>query len=102
MKREKVFISHITGEIYKMLVLKEKSDKGEEVYLKEYIENIFIETNGACYWSEYLTGNRNYTTITSIVAYLSENEVEYPRFRREVFKMLGLLNQINSDLEGDV
>lgn len=85
-----------------MLVLREKSDGGEGVYLKEYIENVFIEINGACRWSDYLTNSKKYAAITSIIAYLSENEVEYPRYRREVFKMLGLLNKINNELGGDM
>ncbi len=101
MVREKVFVDHITGEIYKMLVLREKADKGEDVFLKEYIENLYVEVNGANYWSEYLAGSASYTTITSIIAYLSDNEVEFQKYRREVFKMLGLLNRINNELGGD-
>ena len=101
MIREKVFVSHITGEVYKMLVLREKEDKGESVFLKEYIENLYVEINGAYYWSEYLAENTHFTTITSIIAYLSQNDVEFPKYRREVFKMLGLLNKINDELGGD-
>ena len=101
MIREKVFVKHLTGEVYKMLVLREKTDEGEEVFLKEYIENLYVEINGAYYWSEYLAENTHYTTVTSIIAYLSENDVEFPRYRREVFKMLGLLNKINKELGGD-
>ena len=101
MTREKIFIKHVTGEIYKMLVLREKSDKGEDVHLREYIENLYVEINGACYWSSYLTGNMHFTTITSIIAYLSDNDVDFTKYRREVFKMLGLLNKIDKELGGD-
>ena len=84
-----------------MLVLREKSDKGENVHLKEYVENLYVEINGACYWSPYLTENAHFTTITSIIAYLSDNDVDFAKYRREVFKMLGLLNKINDELGGD-
>ena len=99
--REKIFVEYITSGVYKMLVLREKSDNGEIVYLKEYMKNLYVEINGACYWSNYLSTNRGFATITSIVAYLSENDVEYSQFRREIFKMLGLLNKISKELGGD-
>lgn len=101
MGREKVYIEYITGEIYKMLVLREKDDNGEEVYLSQYIENLYVEINGAYIWSDYLKSSKNYAAVTSIIAYLSENDIEYQHYRREVFKMLGLLNKISKELGGD-
>lgn len=102
MNRENTYISYITGEIYKTLVLREKSDKGEEVFLDEYIKNLYVEINGAYYWSEYLKNSKNFAAVTSIIAYISENDIEYSHFRREIFKMLGLLNKISKELGGDV
>lgn len=100
MNREKTYIEYITDEIYKMLVLREKRDNGEEVFLDEYTKNLYVEINGAYIWSEYLNNSKNYAAIVSIIAYLSENEIEYAHFRREIFKMLGLLNKINKELGG--
>lgn len=101
MDREKTFIDHMIDEIYKMLVLREKRDNGEAVYLEDYIKSLYIEINGASVWSEYLNNNKNYAAVTSIIAYLSKNEIDYVQFRRAVFKMLGLMNKIFKEVGGD-
>lgn len=101
MNREKTYVEYITGEVYKMLVLREKNDNGEEVFLKEYIKNLRVEIDGAHYWSDYLKNSRNFAAVTSIIAYLSENDVEYSHYRREIFKTLGLLNKIAAELGGE-
>ncbi len=97
MDREKNFIKYITNEIYKMLVLKEREDCGENVYLEDYISNLFVEINGACVWSEWLRCHKDYVVVTSIMAYLSTNALEYKQYRREIFKMLNLLNKMEKE-----
>jgi hypothetical protein len=101
MNRERIFIEHITSEVYKMLVLREKTDNGDVVYLEAYVKSLYLEVSGACYWSSFLAEDTRYASVTSILAYLSENEVDYPQYRRGVFKMLGLLNKISKELGGD-
>lgn len=100
MKREVTYIDYITGEVYKMLVLREKAEQGEDVYLQQYIDSLFVEINGACSWSDYLKDSKNFTAVVSIIGYLSQNEVEFAQYRREVFKMLSLLNKISYKLGG--
>lgn len=99
MDREKNFIKHITNEVYKMLVLKEREDCGENVYLEDYINNLFIEIDGACIWSDWLKCHEDYVVVTSIIAHLSKNNLEYKQYRREIFKMLNLLNKIDAEIE---
>lgn len=99
MDREKNFIEYLTNEVYKMLVLKEREDSGETVYLESFIDNLFVETDGACIWSEWLRTNQRYTIVTSIMAHLSKNALEYKQYRREIFKMLNLLNKISEEIE---
>ena len=96
MDREKNFIEYLTNEGYKMLVLKEREDSGETVYLESFIDNLFVETDGACIWSEWLRTNQRYTIVTSII---SKNALEYKQYRREIFKMLNLLNKISEEIE---
>lgn len=100
MSREEIFIKNITDKVYKMLVLREKEDDGDVVYLNEYISDIFIEINGAPLWSDVLKNNGKLISVMSTIAYLSQNETSFKAFRREVFKMLNLLNKISVELSG--
>lgn len=101
MSRELVFIKSITNGVFKLLVLREKSDAGEDVYINKHFDYVEAEINGAFGWSNILKNNERFVSISSVISYLKDNDVEYEQFRRCIFKTLNILNKLSKELGGD-
>lgn len=97
MERERIFIDYITGKIYRLLVLREARESGEENYLDEFISRLFVEINGAHLWSDFFRQNEGFTVVTSTIAYLANNETPFKMFRKEVLNSLKVLNKVREE-----
>lgn len=95
-----VFIRGLTGRVFKILPLKEAEDRGEEVYLNVYLESLARDMYGATETFPELQTMQGYVTALNIVGFLLHNEFTQNVCKREVFKVLGLLNSIEKQLEG--
>lgn len=91
-----VFIDRFTGHVFKIIPLKECENSGghEDIHLREYIDSVAIEANGALTTFDELTNNMDFITVVNILNYLNKNEVSEEVCRREVLKALSLLNKI--------
>lgn len=89
-----LFLKSLTGKIFKILPLKEKSDSGIAVHLEEYLESLLIEIIGACETFQELNNSSDFLTIVNTMQYLSQNEISGRVCKREVFKMIGLIEKI--------
>ena len=95
-----VFIHGLTGRIFKMLPLREESDKGEMVYLNEYMESLARDVIGAMTTFPELAQYPEYITVVNTIQYLNMEPSEFAVFRKEVFHMLEILNGIDKKLKG--
>jgi len=89
-----LFLNSLTGKIFKILPLKEKSDDGIAVHFEEYVESLLIEIIGACETFQVLNNSPDFLTIINTVQYFSQNEISGLVCKREVFKMIGLIEKI--------
>lgn len=97
-----LFIRSLTNKIYKMLPLRESEISRDRTFLTDYINSIFIEATGAMIIFEGLKLNEDYITVVSILGYINKFELPLKSYKREVFKMLNLLNKIENRLSGDI
>lgn len=90
-----LFLNSLTGKIFKILPLKEKSDDGIAVHFEEYVESLLIEIVGACETFSELGDSAEFLTVVNTMQYISQNDVSVKVCKREVFKMIGLINKIS-------
>lgn len=95
-----VFIHGLTGRVFKMLPLKEAEDKGEEVYLDVYIESLARDMYGATETFPELKTMPGYVSALNIIEFLLHNSFTKSTCKREVFKILGILNNIEKQIGG--
>lgn len=80
--------------------MKESEERGAQVYLSEYVNSIIIEMIGACDTFQSLKCNSDYISVINTTQYLSKHIVSLKDCKREVFKMLKLLNRIEREGDG--
>lgn len=90
-----LFLNSLTGKIFKILPLKEKNDAGYAVHLEDYLESLLIEIIGACDTFSELGDSAEFLTVVNTMQYISQNDVSVKVCKREVFKMIGLINKIS-------
>lgn len=88
------YLTHLIGSIFKILPLKEDSDSGIDVGLKDYIDSVVIQVVGGRMTYSSLADNVDYTTVVNTINYLNANEFTHKQCRREVFKCINLLQTL--------
>lgn len=95
-----LFLETLTGKIYKILPLKESSDSGSNVHISEYVASLLIEIVGACDTFPQLKEYAGYLGIVNTIQYISQHNISVKVCKREVFKMLRLLEDIEKQIGG--
>ena len=97
-----IYIHALTGRVFKILPLKEREDRGEEVFLSDYIEGLWNDMRGAFGTFPELETIPEYVAVCNKVSFLNVEEFNLRVCRREVFSALKLLNKLEADLGGEV
>lgn len=97
-----VYIHSLTGQIFKILPLREKTEAGEKVYLQEYLDSLWNDMRGAFGVFPELEQIPEYMTVCSKISFLHDNEFDVRTCRKEVFGALKLLNRLEEELGGEV
>lgn len=93
------YLELITGQVFKILPLREKYDCELSVW-KEYIDSLLMQLNGTLAAYPVFGDEPEYMAVVSIVTYFSTNDLSIEEVRREVFKMCGMLNQLEERYRG--
>ena len=89
MNREK-YLEALIGKLYKLLPLAEEKNE----YLGDYIGSLYLELVGSCKLFPELAGNTYYASIICTVASLTKCIEDFRVYRREVFKAIHLVRDI--------
>lgn len=91
------FLKRTVNKIYKILPLKEEKNE----FIIDYIETLRIELMGATDTFPVLKNDYDYISVINTINYLISNLVDVHVCKREVFKMLAMLNHKIEQLGGD-
>lgn len=97
----KQYIHKVTNRVFKILAIREKELCGVNAYFDDYIDSLRIDITGALVTFPELKACDEFIVVFNIINYLHDNDVSYKVLRREVFKALHLLNQIEARCGGD-
>ena len=87
------YLNSLIGKLFKILPLKEETSN--EVF-HAYVDSLWIEMSGACKTFPVLWSDAIYISLLIIVGYLSMEDVELSRCRREVFQAIDLVKKIQN------
>lgn len=81
----------LVGRIFKILPLREEGDTDA---FRTYVDALWMEMSGALKLFPELWNNSKYVSVLNIIGYLSMNEVDVAKCRREVFQAINLIQQV--------
>lgn len=96
-----VFLRSAVGKVYKILPLKEEFDAGDNTHLDAYLDSLCCELGGALDTFPELRSIPGYISVLNTAKFLSQNDFDHAVCKREVFKMIRLLQQIENEIGGD-
>lgn len=89
-----VFFERLEGGVFKLLPLWEDQANGIDVHLDIYIRDLIDEMIGAQQTFPELSTNGQYVSIVNILQYMATHECTHASWKRRVFKMLEMLNEM--------
>lgn len=96
-----VYIRSMVGKVYKILPLKEEFDAGEDTHFKDYINSLCADAMGALETFPELRLVPSYITVLNSLQFLNINEFDHHTCKREVFKMIRLLQKLEHKMGGN-
>lgn len=84
------YLKDLIRKLKKIITLKEQ----ENPYVLDYIDSLSIDIEGSMITYTPLNECNRYITVLNIVNYLSQNDVEFPKCKREVFKAIDEVKKI--------
>ena len=81
----------LVGRIFKILPLREEGDTDA---FRAYVDALWMEMSGALKLFPELWNNSKYVSVLNIIGYLSMNEVDVAKCRRELFQAINLIQQV--------
>jgi len=75
------YLKEITGDVFKLLPMKEDELKGVNNHLKEYLESLTVNMNGALKTYSQLVNEKEYLYVINNLNYIYTNEVDFAHWR---------------------
>ncbi len=99
-RKLRVYLNALTGHIYKMLPLYEEERERDSSLpdLTRYIYSLSTEVTGGFDTFAELSDSPSYIFIVNTIHGLNQQPLEYNAFRRQVFKMLSLIQRIDKEV----
>lgn len=95
-----VYIRSMVGKVYKILPLKEEFDAGEDTHFKDYINSLCADAMGALETFPELRRMPSYITVLNDLQFLNISDFDHATCKREVFKMIRLLQKLEYEIGG--
>lgn len=89
----KPYLEDLIRKLRKIIKLKQE----ENFYIFDYIDSLSIDITGSMLTYSSLANNNRYITVLNIINYLSKNEVDFKKCKREVFKAVDEVEKIIGD-----
>lgn len=91
------YINKLIDKFYKIIPLKESNCVTTNVY----IDGLIIEISGFQEFIEHLNYDARILTILNILNYIQNNELSHYEYRRQIFKCINFIKQIQINVLGE-
>lgn len=75
------FLEALTGDVYKLLPMRESELEGVDIHLREYMDALIINLDGATSTYPALAKQRQYLWVLNNIQYLRKNETSFSKWR---------------------
>lgn len=90
------YLKSLINKVYKILPLRESADGKEKAFLATYISSLLMEVIGAQKTYSMLCEDVDYIALVNTLQYMNEFDLPVKECKREVFKMIRIVEKIES------
>ena len=95
------YLKEITGDVFKLLPMKEDELKGVDNHLREYLESLTVNMNGALKTYPELVNEKEYLYVINNLNYIYTNEVDFAHWRTIILNSVRGLSNLHSSYSGE-
>ena len=95
------YLKEITGDVFKLLPMKEDELKGVNNHLKEYLESLTVNMNGALKTYSQLVKEKEYLYVINNLNYIYTNEVDFAHWRTIILNSVRGLSNLHGSYSGE-
>ena len=95
------YLKEITGDVFKLLPMKEDELKGVNNHLKEYLESLTVNMNGALKTYSQLVNEKEYLYVINNLNYIYTNEVDFAHWRTIILNSVRGLSNLPGSYSGE-
>jgi hypothetical protein len=95
------YLKEITGDVFKLLPMKEDELKGVNNHLKEYLESLTVNMNGALKTYSQLVNEKEYLYVINNLNYIYTNEVDFAHWRTIILNSVRGLSNLHGSYSGE-
>ena len=100
MKQIIKYLNCLTGDIFKLLPMKEAELDGCDNHINEYLDTLIVNLKGALITYPELAGEKQFLYIINGLQYLANNSTEFKKWRRIVLSSTRYINNLIVALGG--
>lgn len=95
------YLKEITGDVFKLLPMKEDELKGVDNHLREYLESLTVNMNGALKTYSQLVNEKEYLYVINNLNYIYNNEVDFAHWRTIILNSVRGLSNLHGSYSGE-
>lgn len=98
----KTFLQYLSGDIFKLLPMKEEELQGLPSTLNDYLDAQIINVRGALKTFPELGEQKKYLYIVNNLEYLRNNEVDFAKWRKTVLNSTRYAKDLSASIGGQI
>ena len=101
MKNTSMFLLKLRNDVFKLLPMKEQSDKGKDNHLIDYLYSLIITTEGGVNTFAELGDQKSYVYVVTNLNYLhSHPDIEFANWRKIILNCTRSLDDLKIKFSG--
>lgn len=88
------YLHKLTGDVFKLLPMKEESLNGKDNHVADYLGNLIITAEGAVETYAVLKWDKEYLYVLNNLNYIAVHDVEFARWRTIILNSVKWLNTL--------
>lgn len=94
MKQLAHYLNRMTGDIFKLLPMKEEELDGKDNHLREYLDSLIVNAEGAIETYPDLKYNKEYLYVLNNLNYIMAHDIELVRWRTIILNSVKWMNTL--------
>ena len=95
------YLKEITGDVFKLLPMKEDELNGIDNHLSEYLDSVIVNLKGSIITYPELANDKNYLYVINNLNFISNHDVDFWKWRSVILNSTNGLSNLRDFYKGE-